>query len=195
LTTAPFTIRAVARIAAWLCFAGLAAIPEAPARDLSAMNSEEVTILQQRLTDAGCYTGAIDGRRLGDPPPALADNAIGELTEGAQHPVMQRPRQRECEVSHLRRPQNLRRRRGKSRFDFVGLTMGCWRPDASTAANMGLRCGCDRRKICNIQRAGVACDCHLSFEPLASFLRGCRTSKNRSPSREDRVFRPRSRFG
>ena len=62
MTTAPFTNRAVARIAAWLCFAGLAAISEAPARDLSARNGEEVTVSWQRLTDAGCYTGMIDGK-------------------------------------------------------------------------------------------------------------------------------------
>jgi hypothetical protein len=43
LRTAPFTIRAVARIAAWLYVAGLTAIPAAPARDLSAMSGEEIT--------------------------------------------------------------------------------------------------------------------------------------------------------
>src|ERR1700687_2327378 len=33
----------------------------AAAKDLAAMSREEVTALQRRLTDAGCYTGAIDG--------------------------------------------------------------------------------------------------------------------------------------
>ena len=62
MRTAPFTIRAVARIAAWLCIAWLAAISPAPARDLAAMSGEEIAVLQQRLTDAGCYAGAIDGK-------------------------------------------------------------------------------------------------------------------------------------
>jgi WD40 repeat protein len=42
--------------------AGLTAICEAPARDLGAMRGEEIGVVQQRLTDAGCYTGAIDGK-------------------------------------------------------------------------------------------------------------------------------------
>ena len=33
----------------------------AAAKDLAAMGREEVTALQRRLADAGCYTGAIDG--------------------------------------------------------------------------------------------------------------------------------------
>jgi hypothetical protein len=49
-------------VAAWLCVAGLASISAARARDLSAMSGEEITVLQQRLTAAGCYTGAIDGK-------------------------------------------------------------------------------------------------------------------------------------
>jgi WD40 repeat protein len=49
------------RCAAWGCLAGLAAASAASARDLSSMSGEEITILQQRLTDAGCYSGAIDG--------------------------------------------------------------------------------------------------------------------------------------
>jgi WD40 repeat protein len=32
------------------------------ARDLADMNNAEITVLQQRLTDGGCYRGAIDGR-------------------------------------------------------------------------------------------------------------------------------------
>jgi WD40 repeat protein len=62
LSTALFTIRAAARIAAWVFYVALATISAAPARDLSAMSGEEITVLQQRLTDAGCYTGAIDGK-------------------------------------------------------------------------------------------------------------------------------------
>ena len=34
----------------------------AQARDLASMSGEEITALQRRLTDAACYTGAIDGR-------------------------------------------------------------------------------------------------------------------------------------
>jgi hypothetical protein len=62
LRTAPFTIRAVACIAACLCIAGFVAISPATARDLAAMSGEEIGVLQQRLTDAGCYAGAIDGK-------------------------------------------------------------------------------------------------------------------------------------
>src|SRR5271168_2555527 len=36
--------------------------PPAAARDLSAMMSEDIRVLEQRLTDAGCYRGPIDGR-------------------------------------------------------------------------------------------------------------------------------------
>jgi len=37
------------------------AIGQATARDLSSMSGEEVKLLQQRLIDAGCYRGAVDG--------------------------------------------------------------------------------------------------------------------------------------
>src|SRR5580692_9538836 len=36
-------------------------VESAAAKDLAAMSLEEVTALQRRLTDAGCYKGAIDG--------------------------------------------------------------------------------------------------------------------------------------
>lgn len=45
--------------------AGLAlalSVLPAAAKDLAAMSRDEVTALQRRLTEAGCYTGAIDGR-------------------------------------------------------------------------------------------------------------------------------------
>ena len=45
-----------------LVIALLAAAPAAQARDLSDMSSSEVTALQQRLVDGGCYQGAIDGQ-------------------------------------------------------------------------------------------------------------------------------------
>jgi hypothetical protein len=61
LRTTPFKIRAAARIAAWLCIAWAAMVCAAPARELAATTTEEITVLQQRLTDAGCYRGAIDG--------------------------------------------------------------------------------------------------------------------------------------
>jgi WD40 repeat protein len=35
---------------------------EATGRDLAAMSGEEIRILQQRLTDAGCYKGPVDGQ-------------------------------------------------------------------------------------------------------------------------------------
>src|SRR5947207_1055679 len=41
-----------------LCLGGEAAL----AKDLSAMSRDEVSALQRRLTDAGCYQGALDGR-------------------------------------------------------------------------------------------------------------------------------------
>ena len=41
-----------------LCLGGEAAL----AKDLSAMSRDELTALQRRLTDAGCYQGALDGR-------------------------------------------------------------------------------------------------------------------------------------
>jgi hypothetical protein len=50
------------RWAATLWFGLAVAGSPAPARDLAAMSGEEITVLQQRLTDAGCYTGAIDGK-------------------------------------------------------------------------------------------------------------------------------------
>ncbi|MGP0061504.1 MAG: peptidoglycan-binding domain-containing protein, partial [Beijerinckiaceae bacterium] len=34
----------------------------AAARDLSAMTGEDIWVLQQRLADAGCYKGPIDGK-------------------------------------------------------------------------------------------------------------------------------------
>ena len=40
----------------------LAAAPSAQARDLAGMSSTEITALQQRLADGGCYRGAIDGQ-------------------------------------------------------------------------------------------------------------------------------------
>jgi WD40 repeat protein len=45
-----------------LAIALLAAAPSAQSRDLSNMNSTEITALQQRLADGGCYQGAIDGQ-------------------------------------------------------------------------------------------------------------------------------------
>jgi WD40 repeat protein len=39
----------------------LTAAPPASARDLASMASEEIVALQRRLTDAGCYNGALDG--------------------------------------------------------------------------------------------------------------------------------------
>jgi Caspase domain/WD domain, G-beta repeat len=42
----------------WLTAAG----SPASARDLGAMSGEEITVLQQRLANAGCYAGAIDGK-------------------------------------------------------------------------------------------------------------------------------------
>jgi hypothetical protein len=38
------------------------ALSQAAARDLAAMASEDIRVLEQRLTDAGCYTGPIDAR-------------------------------------------------------------------------------------------------------------------------------------
>ena len=37
-------------------------VPQAAARDLATMSSEEIHVLQQRLTDASCYKGPTDGR-------------------------------------------------------------------------------------------------------------------------------------
>lgn len=37
----------------------------AAARDLTTMNGEEIRVLQQRLTDAKCYSGPIDGKISG----------------------------------------------------------------------------------------------------------------------------------
>ncbi len=47
-------------IAAVTALATLA--PQAGARDLRGMNGEDIRVLQQRLSDAGCYAGSIDGR-------------------------------------------------------------------------------------------------------------------------------------
>ena len=52
-----------------LCVVLLAATLAAQARDLGDMSSAEITALQQRLTDGGCYQGAIDGQAS----PALQD--------------------------------------------------------------------------------------------------------------------------
>ena len=52
-----------------LCVVLLAATLAAQARDLGDMNSAEITALQQRLADGGCYQGAIDGQAS----PALQD--------------------------------------------------------------------------------------------------------------------------
>ena len=45
-----------------LAIALLAAAPSAQSRDLGDMSSTEITTLQQRLADGGCYQGAIDGQ-------------------------------------------------------------------------------------------------------------------------------------
>jgi hypothetical protein len=37
-------------------------VPDAAARDLASMSGDEIRVLQQRLTDAKCYAGPIDGR-------------------------------------------------------------------------------------------------------------------------------------
>ena len=47
---------------------GLAAQPVA-AKDIATLNEEEVYSLQQRLRDAGCFKGSLDGRIT----PALAE--------------------------------------------------------------------------------------------------------------------------
>ncbi|MBT9293210.1 caspase family protein [Prosthecodimorpha staleyi] len=49
----------------WITVAlgALTAAAPAGARDLASYAPEEISALQRRLTDAGCYTGAIDGRR------------------------------------------------------------------------------------------------------------------------------------
>ena len=59
MRTASFRFEALAA-ALWL---GLtAAGSPASARDLAAMSGDEITVLQQRLANAGCYAGAIDGK-------------------------------------------------------------------------------------------------------------------------------------
>ena len=45
-----------------VCIVLLAATLAAQARDLSEMSQAEITALQQRLADGGCYQGAIDGQ-------------------------------------------------------------------------------------------------------------------------------------
>jgi WD40 repeat protein len=45
-----------------LCVAVIFATPAARATDLANMSSAEIKALQQRLTDGGCYQGAIDGQ-------------------------------------------------------------------------------------------------------------------------------------
>ena len=52
-----------------LWIALLAAAPAAQSRDLGDMSGAEITALQQRLADGGCYQGAIDGQAS----PALQD--------------------------------------------------------------------------------------------------------------------------
>jgi hypothetical protein len=53
----------VASMAVLAALASLATLaPQAAARDLSAMTGEDIWVLQQRLADAGCYKGPIDGR-------------------------------------------------------------------------------------------------------------------------------------
>ena len=52
-----------------LCVVLLAATLAAQARDLDEMSGAEITALQQRLADGGCYQGAIDGQAS----PALQD--------------------------------------------------------------------------------------------------------------------------
>jgi WD40 repeat protein len=52
---------ACARWAAVLCVFVLVAGSGAQARELSSMNSDEIKGLQQRLTDASCYAGPLDG--------------------------------------------------------------------------------------------------------------------------------------
>jgi WD40 repeat protein len=37
-------------------------VPDAAARDLASMSADEIRVLQQRLSDAACYKGPIDGR-------------------------------------------------------------------------------------------------------------------------------------
>jgi WD40 repeat protein len=51
----------LAGLAACLWVLLLAASAGASARNLSSMSGEEVKLLQQRLADAGCYQGAVDG--------------------------------------------------------------------------------------------------------------------------------------
>jgi WD40 repeat protein len=55
-----FTRSILMGIAAVAAFLDL--VPQAAARDLTTMSSEEIHVLQQRLTDASCYKGPIDGR-------------------------------------------------------------------------------------------------------------------------------------
>jgi WD40 repeat protein len=52
-------------IAAAAVLAGLTGTPAA-ARDLKSMTADEITALQYRLTDAGCYKGPLDGRASSD---------------------------------------------------------------------------------------------------------------------------------
>lgn len=44
----------------------LAGSTAAQARDLAAMNADEIRLLQRRLADAGCYKGAMDGKGSAD---------------------------------------------------------------------------------------------------------------------------------
>ncbi|MGP0061423.1 MAG: peptidoglycan-binding domain-containing protein, partial [Beijerinckiaceae bacterium] len=60
---------AFARSFSRMIWLGLAAVAisasttsHAAARDLSAMTGEDIWVLQQRLADAGCYKGPIDGK-------------------------------------------------------------------------------------------------------------------------------------
>ena len=50
--------------AAFVCVLSCIRSPGAQARDLAVMNADEIKVLQQRLTDAGCYKGALDGKKI-----------------------------------------------------------------------------------------------------------------------------------
>ena len=50
----------------------------AAARELTSMSAEEITALQQRLTDARCYSGAADGTAIHDAQLVIV-NGVGGL--------------------------------------------------------------------------------------------------------------------
>ena len=56
-------------------------ISPAAARDLAAMSADEITILQRRLTDSGCFKGSADGRQS-----AALDAAVKACPD--QEPVL-----------------------------------------------------------------------------------------------------------